>query len=69
MTILNNIELVLGLVSILLAIYSLLGFIRLTRFWYQIPNLERYQELFLYLSVFVGAFIVTLILLILVVVE
>ena len=65
MTILNNIELVLGLVSILLAIYSLLGFIRLTRFWFQIPNLERNQELFAYISVFLGAFIGSLILMIL----
>ena len=59
-----SIKLVLGLVSILLAIYSLLGFVRLTRFWYQISNLERYQEMFLYISVFVGAFIGSLILMI-----
>lgn len=64
MTIITSIKLVLGLVSILLAIYSLLGFARLTRFWYQISNLERYQELFLYISVFVASFIGALILMI-----
>ena len=53
----KSIEVSLGLISILLATYSLLGFVRLARFWYQISNLERYQEMFLYMSVFVGAFI------------
>jgi hypothetical protein len=69
MTIMISIKLVLGLVSILLAIYSLLGFVRLTRFWYQISNLERYQEMFLYISVFVGAFIGALILIVVTVVD
>ena len=64
-----SIKLVLGLVSILLAIYSLLGFLRLTRFWFQISNLERYQEMFLYMSVFVGAFIGSLILMVVTVVN
>lgn len=63
MTIMNNIKLVLGIISILLAIYSFLGFVRLARFWYRISNLERFQELFLYISVFVAAFIVTTMLL------
>lgn len=62
MTVVKIIELVLGLVNILLATYSLLGFVRLTRFWYEISNLERYQELFLYISVFVASFIGALIL-------
>lgn len=65
----TSINLVLGLVSILLAIYSLLGFVRLARFWYQISNLERYQEMFLYISVFVASFIGALILMILMVVN
>lgn len=69
MTIMNNIELVLGLVSILLAIYSLLGFIRLAKYWYQISNLERYNELFSYIAVFVGSFIGDLILMIIMVVN
>lgn len=69
MTIMNNIELVLGLVSVLLACYSLLGFVRLARFWYQISNLERYQEMFSYIAVFVASFIVALILMILMVVN
>lgn len=64
-----SIKLVLGLVSILLAIYSLLGFVRLTRFWYQISNLERNQEMFLYISVFVASFIGALILMIMMVVN
>lgn len=64
MTAMTSIKLVLGLVSILLAIYSLLGFARLARFWFQIPNLERNQEIFLYLSVFVAAFISALILMV-----
>lgn len=63
------ISLVLGLVNILLATYSLLGFIRLTRFWYQISNLERYKELFLYISVFVASFIGALIMMILMVIN
>lgn len=57
MTIINIIKLILGSASILLGLYSLLGFVRLTRFWYQIANLERQKELFLYISVFLGAFI------------
>lgn len=59
-----SIKLVIGLVSILLSIYSLLGFARLARFWFQIPNLERNQEIFLYVSVFMAAFIGALILMI-----
>lgn len=69
MTIMTSIKLVLGLVSILLAIYSLLGFARLARFWYQISNLERYQELFLYMSVFVASFVGALVMMILMVVN
>lgn len=69
MTIINIIELLLGLISILLSIYSLLGFVRLTRFWYQISNLERYQEMFLYMSVFVASFIGALILMVVMVVN
>lgn len=69
MTIMNISELILGLISILLASYSLLGFIRLTRFWYQISNLGRYQELFLYISVFVASFVGTLIMMILMVIN
>ena len=68
MKVLSSVELVLGLVSILLAIYSLLGFARLARFWFQIPNLDRNQEMFSYIAVFVGAFIGALILMVLVVV-
>lgn len=58
----KSLELVLGLISILLSSYSFLGFLRLTKFWYQISNLERYQELFAYISVFVAAFIGALLL-------
>ena len=65
----KSVELVLGLISILLATYSLLGFARLARFWYQISNLERYQEMFLYISVFVGAFIGSLILMVVTVIN
>lgn len=64
MTVINIIELLLGVASLLLAIYSLLGFVRLSRFWYQIANLERQKELFAYISVFVGAFIGALFLMI-----
>ena len=60
----KSVELVLGLISILLAGYSLFGFVRLARFWFQIPNLERQKEEFLYISVFVSSFIVALILMI-----
>lgn len=69
MTIMTSIKLVLGLVSILLAIYSLLGFVRLSRFWYQIANLERQKELFLYMSVFVASFVGALVMMILMVVN
>lgn len=69
MTVVKIISLVLGLVNILLATYSLLGFIRLTRFWYQISNLERYKELFLYISVFVASFLGATILMILMVIN
>ena len=69
MTIKNIIELILGLVSILLSIYSLLGFVRLSRFWYQIANLKRQEELFLYISVFVASFIGALTMMILMVVN
>lgn len=69
MTVVKIIELVLGLVNILLATYSLLGFVRLTRFWYQISTLERYQELFLYISVFVASFIGASILMVLMVIN
>lgn len=54
--ILKIIEVVLITLSILFAGYSLLGFLRLARFYYRIPNLERSQELFSYVTVFVGAF-------------
>ena len=60
----KSVEIALGLISILLASYSLLGFVRLSRFWFQIPNLERNQEMFLYVSVFLGAFIGSLILMV-----
>ena len=69
MTIINIIRLILGLLSIILASYSLLGFIRLSRFWFQIPNLERNQEMFLYFSVFLGAFISFLILVVIMVIN
>lgn len=69
MTIMNSVELVMGLASILLASYSLLGFVRLAKYWYQISNLERYNELFSYIAVFVGALIGALILMILMVVN
>ena len=69
MTIISSIELVLGLVSILLACYSLLGFVRLAKYWYQISNLERYNELFSYIAVFVGAFVCDLILMVIMVVN
>ena len=69
MTVVKIIELVLGLLNILLAGYSLLGFVRLTRFWYEISNLERYQELFLYISVFVASFIGALILMVIMVIN
>ena len=62
MTIINIIKLVLGLVSILLSFYSLLGFVRLSRFWFKISNLSRYQEIFLYFAVFMASFISALIL-------
>lgn len=58
----KSVEIVLGLISILLSIYSFLGFLRLTKFWYQISTLERYQELFAYISVFLAAFIGALLL-------
>ena len=58
----KSVQLVLGLVSILLAGYSLLGFVRLARFWHRISTLDRYEELFSYISVFVAAFISFLIL-------
>lgn len=58
----KNVELALGLISILLSGYSLLGFVRLTRFWHRISTLDRYEELFSYISVFVAAFISFLIL-------
>ena len=69
MKIINIIKLILGLLSIFLASYSLLGFIRLSRFWFQIPNLERNQETFLYISVFLASFIVFLILIVIMVVK
>lgn len=69
MTVMKIISLVLGVVNILLATYSLLGFIRLTRFWYQISNLERYKELFLYISVFVASFLGATILMVLMVIN
>lgn len=53
----------------MLALYSLLGFARLARFWYKIPNLERQEELFLYISVFLASFIGALIMMILMVVN
>ena len=53
----KSVEIALGLISILLATYSLLGFVRLTRLWHRISTLDRYEELFAYLSVFVAAFI------------
>lgn len=64
MTVINIIELVLGIASVLLTSYSLLGFVRLSRFWYQISNLDRYKELFAYIAVFLGAFVGSLILMI-----
>lgn len=67
--IIKIVEIVLGLTSILLATYSLLGFSRLAQFWYQISNLERYQEMFSYITVFVGAFIGALILIVMMVVN
>ena len=69
MTIMNSIELVLGLSSIILACYSLLGFVRLARFWYRISNLERYNEMFSYIAVFVASFIGALILITMMVVN
>lgn len=69
MTIINIIKLILGSVSIMLALYSLLGFARLARFWFQISNLERYQEIFLYMSVFVASFIGALVMMIFMVVN
>ena len=69
MTITKSIELTLGLISILLAGYSLLGFVRLTNFWHQIPTIDRYQELFAYLSVFMASFISFLILITIMVVK
>lgn len=62
MELIKSIELALGLISILLAGYSFLGFMRLTQFWHQISTLERYQELFAYISVFLASFISFLIL-------
>ena len=58
----KSVEIALGLISILLSSYSFLGFFRLTKFWYQISTLERYQELFAYISVFLAAFIGALLL-------
>lgn len=69
MTIMTSIKLALGIVSILLAIYSLLGFARLARFWFQISNLERFQEIFLYMSVFVASFVGVLVMMIFMVVN
>lgn len=69
MTIINIIKLILGSVSIMLALYSLLGFARLARFWFQISNLERYQEIFLYMSVFVASFVGALVMMIFMVVN
>lgn len=69
MTIINIIKLILGSVSIMLALYSLLGFARLARFWFQISNLERFQEIFLYMSVFVASFVGALVMMIFMVVN
>ncbi len=69
MSFVKSVELVLGLISILLAGYSFLGFLRLTKFWYQISNLERYQELFAYISVFLASFISFLILVVIMVMK
>lgn len=69
MTIINSIELVLGLSSIILACYSFLGFVRLARFWYRISNLERYNEMFSYVAVFLASFIGALILITMMVVN
>ena len=69
MTILNSVELVLSWISIALSCYSLLGFIRLARFWYQLPSLQRFQELFAYLATFIGSFIGVLILIVIMVVK
>ena len=60
--IIKVVQIVLGVLSILLSFYSFLGFVRLSRFWHQIPNLQRYEELFTYVAVFLGAFINALIL-------
>lgn len=54
--ILKIFETALVVFSISASLYSLLGFLRLARFYYRIPNLERSQELFSYVTVFVGAF-------------
>ena len=69
MELIKSIELVFGLISILLAGYSFLGFMRLTQFWHQISTIERYQELFAYISVFLASFISFLILVTIMVVK
>lgn len=69
MEFIKSIELVLGLISILLAGYSFLGFMRLSQFWHQISTLERNQELFAYISVFVASFIGALILMVIMVIN
>lgn len=65
MTILKVVELILVVFSILLSLYSALGFLRLARFWARISNLDRYKELFAYMTTFVSAFISLLILVLL----
>ncbi len=65
----KSVELVLGLISILLAGYSFLGFMRLSQFWHQISTLERYQELFAYISAFLASFISFLILIVIMVIK
>lgn len=67
--IIKVVQIVLGVLSILLSFYSFLGFVRLSRFWSQIPNLQRYEELFTYIAVFLGAFIGDLILIVMMVVK
>lgn len=65
MTILKVVEVVLIVFSILLGLYSALGFLRLARFWPRIPNLDRYKEIFAYMVTFMSAFISLLILVLL----
>ena len=67
--IIKVVQIVLGVLSILLSFYSFLGFVRLSRFWHRIANLERYQELFSYIAVFIASFMGALILMVIMVVN